>query len=128
MNQVKKQRETATELFKQGKYVESKSIYLDCLKQVTSEEDVKNVRRISSASLIRQIYQPYLFLQTNLESKFSFNLSLIFFKLRMYDESLQYVTKAVDINPSYYKAVVHRAAIFNAKEMYEEAARDFEVS
>jgi Tfp pilus assembly protein PilF len=45
----------------------------------------------------------------------------------MYDDAVQHASKALDINPSYYKAFVHRAAVYNSKEMYEEAARDFEV-
>jgi len=46
----------------------------------------------------------------------------------MYDDALRFVSKAVDINPSYYKAFVHRATIHNAKELYEEAARDLETA
>jgi len=107
VKQVKEHRETATELYKQGKYDESKALYLECVKLATSESDLKN---------------------TCLEAKFYFNLSLIFNKQRMYEDALQYASKAININQSYYKAFVHRASIYNSKEMYEEAGRDFEAA
>jgi Tfp pilus assembly protein PilF len=44
------------------------------------------------------------------------------------DDALNYAGKAININPSYYKAYVHRAAVHGAKEMYDEAVRDYEVS
>lgn len=46
----------------------------------------------------------------------------------MYEDALQYATKAININPGYYKAFVHRASVYNSKEMFEEAGRDYEVS
>lgn len=66
-------------------------------------------------------------MQTCLESKFNFNLSLIYNQQRMYDDALQYANRAIEINTAYYKAYMHRARINNAKELYEEAVRDFEV-
>jgi tetratricopeptide (TPR) repeat protein len=106
VKQIKEQREAATDFYKQGKYEESKALYTEIMKEVVAEGELKN---------------------TNLECKFSFNLSLIFNKQRNYDEALKYVSRAIELNDSYYKAFVHRGTVYTSKEMHEEAIRDLEV-
>ncbi len=56
------------------------------------------------------------------------NLSLIALKLGEADEALVLVNKAIDLNSSYLKAILHRAQIHNVKELFDEAVRDYEVS
>jgi len=56
------------------------------------------------------------------------NLSLIALKLGEADEALVLVNKAIDLNSSYLKAILHRATIHNVKELFDEAVRDYEVN
>ena len=62
-----------------------------------------------------------------LESKLNFNLALVTNKNDT-NTSLTYVNKAISLNPSYVKAILHRANIYMSQEKFDEALKDFEVS
>jgi len=105
MKRIKEVREEATALFTTGKYKEARIKFLDCMAQVKAFD----------------------FSNNTIESKMSMNLSLIAFKLGETDEALTLVNRAVELNGSYLKALLHRAQVHKAKEMFDEAVRDFEV-
>jgi len=106
MKRIKEVREEATALFTTGKYKEARIKFLDCMAQVKAFD----------------------FSNNTIESKMSMNLSLIAFKLGETDEALTLVNRAVELNGSYLKALLHRAQVHKAKEMFDEAVRDFETA
>lgn len=105
MKRIKEVREEATRLFTNGKYREARIKFLECVGQLKAFD----------------------FSNTTVQSKMSLNLSLIAFKLGEMDNALTCVNEALDLNPSYLKALLHRAQVHKAKDMYDEAVRDFEV-
>lgn len=50
MKHVKEQREIASELYTQGKYEESKALYLECVKLVSGDDD--NLKNVSFIHII----------------------------------------------------------------------------
>lgn len=55
-------------------------------------------------------------------------MALIFNKLNKLDESIASCTKAIDLNSSYLKAILHRARLYCQKEMYDDAVHDYEAA
>lgn len=66
--------------------------------------------------------------QITIQSKLQFNLALIAQKLNQLDESLDACGKAIELNSGYLKAYIHRARVYVAKEMYDDAVHDFEAA
>jgi len=65
--------------------------------------------------------------QVTIESKLTFNLSLIAHKSGNLDESMLHCNKAIVLNSTYLKAIIHRAKLHQLKELYEDSVRDYEV-
>jgi len=106
VKQLKDLREEAGIMFTSGKYSEAKINYLNCL-EIVKAPDLTNI---------------------TIQSKLHFNLALIAQKKGDLDESLNSCKLAIELNPSYLKAVLHQAKIHTQKEMFEEAVRDYEAA
>jgi len=106
MKKLKEVREEAGDFFSKGKYAEAKTKFQECI------------------TAVKEFEYP----NGTIESKMSLNLSLIALKLGEVDEGLTLVNRAVELNPSYLKALLHRAQLHKTKEMFNEAVSDYEAA
>jgi len=106
IKKLKEMREEAGKMFSSGQYANAKAKYLECLELLNSIE----------------------YTNKTIQSKMYMNLSLISLRMSLEDDALEYVNKALELNPSYLKAHIHRATVHTAKEKFDEAVRDYEAA